>query len=69
MERRPYVPDAGAFCDCHPQGLQEGQRLKPCQACPYYDPEFPEIIVGDVEATVRLNQLVEENPLATGPDE
>ena len=69
MEREPFVPDAGAFCDCYPQGLEQGQHLKPCPACPYYDSDYPEIIVGDVGATIRLNQMVDENPLATGHDE
>jgi hypothetical protein len=62
--RPPFVPDAGAGCDCHPidgMGLREGQNFTPCEGCPYYNSKYPRIVAGDLSATLKANS---QTPIA-----
>lgn len=57
-----FIPISGSSCDCRSftfgsQGpLKLGEEFNPCNNCPYYNPNFPVLVIGDPEQTVRLNK-------------
>ena len=59
--RPPFIPEAGAGCDCHPidgPGLREGKVFEPCEGCPYYDPRYPRIVTGSLPQTLEANSTL-----------